>query len=92
MAESKGATRVPIRVNKLIIELENVFLSIQRHCAIHVHGQMRHRLIGEKGRFSSHFPESLDAHRPIESLKKEQDASVHRFFHFRRSAQKAFVT
>ena len=58
VTENQIAIHVAIWINKLIVQLQNVFPGIQGYGAIRMHGQMRHCLVSKECRDSIQIEES----------------------------------
>ena len=84
--------RVIIRVNELVIQLQDELRGIERSRAVGVHDQMRNRLTREKTWRASQLVEPLQASVPVELLEKEEDSGIHRIGNLAGIAQQAFIT
>mgnify|MGYP001793075177 CR=1 FL=1 len=50
MSEDEVGPGVAVRVDRLVVELENVFALVERAGAVRVHDEVNERLVGEEGR------------------------------------------
>ncbi len=48
MSKREPVASVTVRIDCLIVQLQNILRSIQWRSAVRVHGQVRHRLVGKK--------------------------------------------
>src|SRR4051794_28912200 len=78
MSEGNARTGVTIAIDELIVELENVLVSVESGGPARAHRQVSHGLVGKEIGSLSQGKETLDARGPIELPKQQKKSGIHR--------------
>ena len=92
MANGDHGAGIPVSINKLIVDLENELVRIERGRAIRMHGQMCDRLVRKEIGRAIQIVQPLKSHRPIELAKQKNEAGVGGIFFFARLRDQSFIT
>src|SRR4051794_32708706 len=78
MPEGDAGRGVTIAIDELIVELENVFVSVESGGPARAHRQVSHGLVSKEIGSLSQGKETLDARGPIELPKQQKKSGIHR--------------